>query len=100
MDKEKTFWGIHAGKTGDAETLFEKKNVVAIGWEKMGDLSRFKTREDFKKRYEEVYPGCEARSDPGERRSALPLRPGNEDRRHRSFPAEKNRRDLAWARHG
>jgi len=56
MEKEKTFWGIHAGKTGDAEALFEKKNVVAIGWEMMGDLSRFKTREDFKKRYEEVYP--------------------------------------------
>ena len=53
MEKEKTFWGIHAGKTGDAETLFEKKNVVAIGWEKMGDLSRLKTREAFKKRYEE-----------------------------------------------
>ena len=56
MEKEKTFWGIHAGKTGDAEAQFEKKNVVAIGWEKMGDLSPFKTREDFKKRYEEVYP--------------------------------------------
>jgi hypothetical protein len=39
-----------------AEALFEKKNVVAIGWEMMGDLSHFKTREDFKKRYEEVYP--------------------------------------------
>jgi hypothetical protein len=23
MEKEKTFWGIHAGKTGDAEALFE-----------------------------------------------------------------------------
>jgi restriction system protein len=56
MEKEKTFWGIHAGKTGDAESLFEQKNVVAIGWEKMGDLSSLKTREDFKKRYEQVYP--------------------------------------------
>jgi restriction system protein len=56
MEKEKTFWGIHAGKTGDAESLFEKKNVVALGWEKMGDLSPLKTREDFKKRYEKVYP--------------------------------------------
>jgi len=56
MEKEKTFWGIHAGKTGDAESLFEKKSVVAIGWEMMGDLSRLKTREDFKKRYEEIYP--------------------------------------------
>src|SRR5215469_1123788 len=57
MEKEKTFWGIHAGKTGDAESLFEKKNVVAIGWEQMGDLSGLKTREDFKKKYEQTYPG-------------------------------------------
>jgi len=57
MEKEKTFWGIHAGKTGDAESLFEKKNVVAIGWEQMGDLSALKTREDFKKKYEQTYPG-------------------------------------------
>jgi hypothetical protein len=25
-----TAWGIHAGKTGDAATLFLKKNVVAL----------------------------------------------------------------------
>jgi restriction system protein len=56
MEKEKTFWGIHAGKTGDAEALFEKKSVVAIGWEQMGALSALKTRAEFKKRYEEVYP--------------------------------------------
>jgi hypothetical protein len=30
MGKEKTFWGIHAGKTGDAESLFEKRNVVEV----------------------------------------------------------------------
>jgi hypothetical protein len=29
--KETTVWGIHAGKTGDAEALFFKKDVVAIG---------------------------------------------------------------------
>src|ERR1039457_6125212 len=57
MEKEKTFWGIHAGKTGDAETLFESKSVVAIGWEQMGDLSSLKTRDDFKERYEKVFPG-------------------------------------------
>ncbi len=57
MEKEKTFWGIHAGKTGDAETLFESKSVVAIGWEQMGDLSGLKTRDDFKQRYEKVFAG-------------------------------------------
>lgn len=32
-------WGIHAGRTGDAHSLFLKKEVVAIGWTQLGDLS-------------------------------------------------------------
>lgn len=56
-NKEITVWGIHAGKTGDAETLFLKKNVVALGWDQMGDLSIFKAdREVFKAKLIEVYP--------------------------------------------
>jgi hypothetical protein len=26
MNKERAFWGIHAGKTGDAEMIFRKTN--------------------------------------------------------------------------
>ena len=33
---EQTLWGIHAGRTGDAETLFLKKNFVALGWPQVG----------------------------------------------------------------
>jgi restriction system protein len=35
-------WGIHAGKTGDAASLFLSKNCVALGWQSMGDLSNLK----------------------------------------------------------
>ena len=28
-------WGIHAGKTSAAESLFLKKNCIAAGWAKM-----------------------------------------------------------------
>jgi restriction system protein len=42
-------WGIHGGKTGDADSLFLKKNFVAIGWAKVGDLTAISpTREAFK----------------------------------------------------
>ena len=34
-----SLWGIHAGKTGDADDLFIKKNVVALGWNQVHDLS-------------------------------------------------------------
>jgi restriction system protein len=55
-EKDIVIWGIHAGRTGDADNLFQKKNVVALGWEEMGDLSKFKDRESFKKSLVTVYP--------------------------------------------
>lgn len=55
--KETNLWGIHGGKTGDADTLFLKKNCVAVGWTKMGDLASLKPdRDAFKARVIEVYP--------------------------------------------
>ncbi len=57
MSNDKTVWGIHGGKTGDADALFLRKNVVAIGWADMGDLSRLKRdREAFKAKVGETYP--------------------------------------------
>jgi len=53
--EEKTIWGIHAGKTGDAESLFLQKKVVALGWIEFGTLMGLETREDFKKKYAQVY---------------------------------------------
>lgn len=68
-NKEITVWGIHAGRTGDAYTLFLKKNVIAIGWDKIGDPSAIKPdRESFKAKIAEVYPETK----PG----ALPLAAG------------------------
>lgn len=44
-----TIWGIHAGKTGDAASLFLKKNCVALGWQAIGDLKSLNPdREAFK----------------------------------------------------
>ncbi len=56
-NKEITVWGIHAGRTGDADTLFQKKNVIALGWPSMGDLSQLKPdREAFKAKLPLAYP--------------------------------------------
>jgi restriction system protein len=56
MNYERTLWGIHAGKTGDAETLFEKRNVVAVGANALGDLFELENRDDFKVRFRRAYP--------------------------------------------
>jgi restriction system protein len=55
-----TIWGIHAGATGDAETLFLKGNVVAIGWDQFGDLSQCQTREQYRVKYAKVFPNDKA----------------------------------------
>lgn len=74
-------WGIHGGRTGDADTLFLKKNVVAIGWAKMGDLSKLPAdREIFKQRFAQALPRQEAGRRAHERRPDVPLRPRVEDR--------------------
>lgn len=52
-------WGIHAGRTGDADVLFLKQNCIAIGWDAMGDLSKLAPdREAFKQRYVQAYPNA------------------------------------------
>ncbi|RKX40041.1 MAG: restriction endonuclease, partial [Verrucomicrobia bacterium] len=52
-----TIWGIHAGRTGEADSLFLKKKQVALGWNLVGDLSALApNREAFKEKVAEVYP--------------------------------------------
>lgn len=60
-----TVWGIHAGSLGQADKMFLNKtnSCVAIGWDKVGDLSRIPDdREAFKKAlimgYPETKPGA------------------------------------------
>ena len=54
---EQTMWGMHAGRTGDADRLFLKENRVAVGWDKVGDLSKLDaTRNAFKAAIAQAYP--------------------------------------------
>lgn len=57
-DNQHTLWGIHGGKTGDADALFRNHNVIAIGWPQMGDLAAITPdREAFKTKVAATYPG-------------------------------------------
>jgi restriction system protein len=56
MTKPKHAWMIRAGNDNELASLLEKANVVAVGWDAMGDLSGLKTREQFKESYIEAYP--------------------------------------------
>ena len=52
-----TVWGIHAGRTGDADKLFLDTNVIAVGWHQIGDLAKLSaTRDAFKEAVVAAYP--------------------------------------------
>lgn len=79
---ETQIWGIHAGVQGEADSFVLKNNQIVLGWPKFGDLSKFKTREEFKKHYKVTYPDDK----PG----AIPLNAGQLYR----FVHEANEDDL------
>ncbi len=50
-------WGIHAGQKGEADTLFRQQGQLAIGWSKVGDLSKLKSDPPtFRAKVAECYP--------------------------------------------
>ena len=52
-----TIWGIHGGRTGDADALFLKRNFIGIGWATVGDLTKLEpTREAFKAAVTKTFP--------------------------------------------
>ena len=54
MEDNAKIWGIHCLN----DQLLIHDNVIAIGWSRMGDLKKLgDTREAFKNKYEEVFPG-------------------------------------------
>ncbi|MCD6416724.1 MAG: restriction endonuclease [Planctomycetes bacterium] len=58
--QEQTLWGIHAPKGEGADNLFYDKNLIAIGWAKVGDLAALPDREALKAKVAECYPDKKA----------------------------------------
>src|SRR5829696_2464623 len=54
-------WGIHAGKTGDAFSLFTEGGLIALGWERVPDLSQLPNdAASFREAVTSVYPEMKA----------------------------------------
>lgn len=57
MANDLQMWGIHGGRTGDADKLFLQGGCVALGWHIMGNLSKLPAnREGFKSRVAAAFP--------------------------------------------
>ncbi|NLE95708.1 MAG: restriction endonuclease [Dehalococcoidia bacterium] len=65
--KEPVWWGIHAGNITQADSLFLKKSVVAIGWHELGDLKKLGAdRDAFKAAVAKTYPKMKPAAIPGQ----------------------------------
>ena len=65
-ETDRSLWGIHAGRLGEADGLFLGKNVIAIGWHEMGDITSIGAdREALKARIAETYPKAKPGAIPG-----------------------------------
>jgi len=56
MSNDKTTWMVRAGEAAYLFEEFKSKNIVAIGWNETGDLSKVSTPEEIKQIVKEKYP--------------------------------------------
>lgn len=61
MAPEKRLWGIHAGRSGEADELFLANGLIGLGWEQVGDLAAIQNdRDAFKAAVAKAYPNKKA----------------------------------------
>lgn len=56
MDSNSRMWVVRAGEGAYLFEEFKTKNIVAMGWKEIGDLSVIKNQEQIKKMIREQYP--------------------------------------------
>ena len=56
MTNDETMWMVRAGEGAYLFDEFQDKNIVAIGWNETGDLSKVSTPEEVKQIVKEKYP--------------------------------------------
>jgi hypothetical protein len=49
------YWSIGAGEGAQFWPKWQSQNLISLGWEEMGDLTQYKTLEELKKKYIELY---------------------------------------------
>jgi len=55
-------WLVRAGRTGHQEEVAIDNNLVAIGWEELGDISSVADKESLLSLYNQIYPGEKPRA--------------------------------------
>jgi len=51
------YWLLSSGKDGELWPTFWYEKVIAVGWSSLGDLRRYRTRDEMKAAFAKAYPG-------------------------------------------
>lgn len=62
LNTERPLWVVHIGNDDRIALRAREEGFVAIGWEEMGDLSQFATREEMRSAMEKTYPSWKTKT--------------------------------------
>lgn len=60
-DKPKRYWTFAAGEYGGHWEEFYEEGIMAIGWDEIGDLRQFESKEAVREKLVEIWPGESSR---------------------------------------
>ena len=52
---EKNSWVLSAGRNAEFWEKFQNEQIINIGWDKLGNLAKFKTKNDIAQKIKELY---------------------------------------------
>ena len=54
---QRRYWTLSAGEGGEMWEEFYQNGIAAIGWDDLGDLTKFKDKEEIRQKLQELWPG-------------------------------------------
>ena len=54
---QRRYWTLSAGEGGEMWEEFCQNGIAAIGWDDLGDLTKFKDKEEIRLKLQELWPG-------------------------------------------
>ena len=58
--ESRRYWTLSAGEGGEMWEDFYENGIAAIGWDDLGDLTKFKDKEEIRLKLQELWPGDSA----------------------------------------
>jgi len=61
VNSSRRYWTLSAGEGGEMWSEFHNYGIAAIGWDELGDLARFRDKEEIRLKLKELWPSDSSR---------------------------------------